>query len=129
MSASVTACMNPFTFDVCIIYLKRLAYAHDGGKVVLGGGRDLQTGLPDVQDGGAEVAQLRRDGPLVHCTRRHGHTVVTNTTSGWMTVKKNRGKISFETSGIHPNELCCRVNYFWEDLVRPPYPWRPAAPS
>lgn len=44
------------------------AYAHDGGKVVVGGGRDLQAGCPDVLHGGVKFIQLCCDGLLVHCT-------------------------------------------------------------
>lgn len=51
---------------MCVTYLKQLAYAHDRGKVVVRGGWDLQTGCPDVLDGGVKVTQLCCDGPLVH---------------------------------------------------------------
>lgn len=48
------------------IFLKHRTYAHDRGKVVVRGGRDLQTGGPDVLDGGVKVIQLCRNGLLVH---------------------------------------------------------------
>lgn len=52
--------------SVCAPFLKQVTYAHDRGKVVLRGGWDLQTGRPDVLDGGVKVTQLCCDGSLVH---------------------------------------------------------------
>lgn len=51
---------------------QRRTYAHDGGKVVVGGGRDLQAGCPDVLHGGVKFIQLCCDGLLVHCTTWNG---------------------------------------------------------
>lgn len=48
--------------------------------MVLRGGRDLQTGRPDVLDGGVKVTQLGCDGLLVHwnISRRVTKTVAVN---------------------------------------------------
>lgn len=51
---------------------QRRTYTHDGGKMVVRGGRDLQAGCPDVLHSGVKVIQLCCDGLLVHCaTWRH----------------------------------------------------------
>ena len=91
-----------------------LAYAHDGGEAVLRGGRDLQTGCPDVLDDGLNVTQLRRDGSLVHC---EGYE---NIQYSIIKKKRKRKEKHHRTLGCqrHRCQVSGKVEQLWKVLVQ-----------